>query len=148
MKLAIHKIIVIAAALATPLAYASWSELDQWTSNSLSNTFTIEVPSTATTIYSRAGAYASYELVYNVDGNGTPGSYYLYGYASVQAGVAGPPAGNIQVAVATSSGGGGLVWDEKWDYNHPAGEYQAWHGGGTDGMNIGSQITAYTEIDW
>ncbi len=64
------------------------------------------------------------------------------GSASMQAGIAGPPAGVVCVANAVSNGYHQAVTAEKWA-TLVGGNYQVWHGGGGNGL-----ITAATDITW
>ncbi len=75
---------------------------------------------------------------------GWPGDY-ASGSASIQAGIAGPPSGQVYLALATTSGAGSIhATDEKWA-TLVGGTYQIWHGGGTSG---GGLVTAETDLTW
>jgi hypothetical protein len=143
IKSALAKLTGLVVLAVSPMAFANWSVESNWASGSRNNEWTIEVPSTATVIYSRVGAWSS---MYFVDQGGGQG-YWAWTFSNSVAGVAGPPSGLIHEASASSSYGGTPVYDDKRDYNHPAGEYQIFHAGGTSDATHG-QIYAYTEIDW
>ena len=65
--------------------------------------------------------------------------------ASAQAGLAGPPAGVLHIAITNITDVSSYSYDEKWSYNLVGGYYNIWHGGGVSG-NGG--VTAYTEVSW
>lgn len=140
MKSLLRKCAVLSALVAGPILFASWSATTGW-SSSANQTWTIEVPSTITMIYSRAGASSQ---IYFVDQGGGYG-YWTYSTSNIHVGIAGPPSGLIHEAFAQSSGGG-TNYDEKWAYNYPAGQYQVYHGGGSSHPT--ASVFGYSEINW
>lgn len=64
--------------------------------------------------------------------------------ASIQAGIAGPPAGEVYLAQTSVSGFSTTGTDEKWA-TLVGGDYTIWHGGGVGGSGM---VTAVTDLTW
>lgn len=67
----------------------------------------------------------------------------LYSYATIQAGIAGPPAGQVYLARVNVSSYS-TSYDHK-DATLAGGDYQIWHGGGVSGSGW---VTAHTNVSW
>ncbi len=97
-------------------------------------------PATVTWTDPAVSAEFSFTIVYSEDMSENPQTRY----ATVQAGIAGPPAGLVHLAQANRNDVSGSTTDEKWS-TLVGGNYTIWHGGGTSGSNF---AYAFTDVTW